>query len=112
MGVDWDAIFGDSRPLGGSEISKHAAIHHSREGFKFRNPPKGQLRSEWRRLLRSGGPLYAHWDGGMSEHRISQSYILAPFLGSFIFFNPIIKMSGDRSAAEITDCLKENGFLR
>ena len=101
MGVDWNAIFGDSRPLGGGEISKHAAIHHPREGFQFRNPPEGQLRSEWGRLLSSGGPLYAHWSENMSENQISQSYILAPFLGSFIFFSPMRKMSGDRPVTEI-----------
>ncbi|SVB41956.1 uncharacterized protein METZ01_LOCUS194810, partial [marine metagenome] len=37
----------------------------------------------------------------MSEHRISQSYILAPFLGSFIFFSPMRLMSGDRPVTEI-----------
>ncbi|SVC48596.1 uncharacterized protein METZ01_LOCUS301450, partial [marine metagenome] len=103
MGVDWNATFGDySRPLGGREVSKHAAIHHPRDGFGWRNPPEGELRSEWSRLLRSGGPLYSHWgDKKKDEHQISQSYILTPFLGSFIFFSPIRKMSGDRPVTEI-----------
>ena len=54
MGVNWNGILGGSRPLGGDNISRHAAIHHSIDGFKFRNPPEGDLPKRYRWMARTG----------------------------------------------------------